>query len=183
MKSKRLEAWFGNTKHIRILLIVFFLLLAIWAVTPERNSLVIGYVWPFPWLTDFLTSVGPKLAGIAIGVVTIDYLNERRQEKQFKAQLIRQMASPHNDVADPALRELTHHNWVSDGSLQGANLIKANLTKAWLVGADLAEADLTKAILTEALLTRANLFKAFLSKVTLIEAKLIGTMLKEVVVT
>lgn len=184
MNRKKLTSWFSrNTNNIRISLIIVFLLLAIWAITLESNNLVIGYSGLAFWLTTALINVAPELAGIVIGVVTIDYLNKRRQEQQLKAQLIRQMASPHNDVADPALRELTHRGWVTDGSLQGANLTKANLTKARLVGADLIGADLTEAILTEAVLTGAKLTKAFLTESSLSRAKLIRTTMTEASLT
>ena len=54
--------------------------------------------WGYWWAT-----LGPELAGIVIGVVFVNSLNERRQTRQLKAQLIRQMGkSPIKDVAVPA---------------------------------------------------------------------------------
>lgn len=90
----------------RAVLVALFLLLAVWALTLSHFELVIANSEPWLWLTDALSNVGPELAGIVIGVVTIDYLNERRQDEQLKEQLILQLGSSHGDVADTAVRAL-----------------------------------------------------------------------------
>ena len=111
-------------------------------------------------LEYFLINLGPELAGIVIGVVVIDALNNWRQTQQLKAQLIRQMGSPIRDVAVPASRELDHHGWLYDGSLKGADLSEANLSGADLINANLEGADLTKANLESTVLIAANLNRA-----------------------
>lgn len=174
MRTRDWKDWARNnvTNILRLALVLLFLGLAIWAITLNRYGLVIANYEPWLWLTVALVSVGPELAGIVIGVVTIDYLNERRQREQLKAQLIRQMGMHIPDVAVPAARELSHHKWLQDGSLIGANLRFANL-----IGADLSSANLSKANLRNAVLMGTWLINADLSGATLINADLRATLL------
>lgn len=96
--------------------------------------------------------VAPELAGIVIGAVIIDYLNEWRQDEQLKEQLVLQMGSKHNDVTDTAIRALSSRGWLNDGSLKGASLVYANLE-----GADLPIANLQRARLIATHLKGADL--------------------------
>jgi len=73
-----------KTNKARIFVIAIFVLLVIWAITLSHYNLVIGYSELSLWLTVALTNVGPELAGIVIGVVIIDCLNERRQKEETK---------------------------------------------------------------------------------------------------
>lgn len=92
---------------LRGVLILCFLALAIISITLSYSDRVNDGIRG--WLIVALTSVGPELAGIFIGAVTLDILNERRQQEQFKGQLIRQMGSPYNEVAESAVRDLAAH--------------------------------------------------------------------------
>lgn len=157
------------TNILRVAIVLLFLGLAIWAITLNRHGLVIAHHEPWLWLTVALVSVGPELAGIVIGVVTIDYLNERRQDDQLKKQLILQMGSSHNDVTDTAIRVLRARGWLQDGSLSRADFVGADLS-----GADLERANLSEAGLGRANLSRANLKEANLSGTALGEANLSG---------
>ena len=160
MKVDGRKGWAKSsaTNILRVAIVLFFLGLAIWAITLNRYELVIADHEPWLWLTTALVSVGPELAGIVIGVVTIDYLNERRQDEQLKRQLILQLGSTHNDVTDTALRALRGRGWLYNGSLSGAYLEGTNLS-----GADLSEADLSEANLRNADLSEADLKFAILS--------------------
>lgn len=120
----------------------------------------------------FLVNLAPELAGIVIGVVLIDALNNWRQTDQLKAQLIRQMGSHIKDVAIPAVKELEHHAWLYDGSLKEANLIGANLEGVDLSGANLEGVDLTGSNLERAYLNRAHLEGADLTGAYLEDAHL-----------
>lgn len=161
----------------RVAIVLLFLLLAIWALTLSHFDLLIAYSEPWLWLTDALIQVGPELAGIVIGVVTIDYLNERRQTEQLKAQLIRQMGMNIKEVAVPAARELAHYGWLFDDSLSGVSLEEANLSGAKLLGANLSGADLVLANLSDADLMLANLSGASLLGVNLSGTNLRGANL------
>ncbi len=166
---KRLQKW--ATKHIRAIrigLVVAMLGLALWGLVLgysfASGHYVIANTGSGRFLGYFLVNLGPELAGIVIGVVIIDALNDWRQTEQLKAQLIRQMGSPIKDVAVPAVMELRYHRWLIDGSLRkgffgGANLIEADLSGAFLEGAYLAHAHLEGARLLRAHLEEAKLLE------------------------
>lgn len=186
-KAERISAGLKSNKA-RVLVIVAFILLALWAVTLNHYHLVIGHSNFGLWATTFLVSVGPELAGIVIGVVTIDYLNERRQDRQLKEQLILQLGSHYRDVTDTAIRALRARGWLEDGSLDEARLLGANLSKAGLEGARLRGALLTRANLNGAILCGAdlrgarlggaNLRNAIMPDVDLQNANLLGANLE-----
>lgn len=127
---------------------------------------------------DFSANIATELASIAVTVLFIDYLNERRQNEQLKAQLIREMGASDNGIALRAVRELHAYGWLADGSLRGADLTQANLQGASLWGADLQEATLLGAILEEADLSRVNLRGASLAKANLMGADLSETQMQ-----
>lgn len=120
---------------------------------------------PIPSLITLHADLAPELVGIGITLVLIDWAVAKRQKEELRNQLIRQMGNRHNDVADPAVRELAYHGWLFDGSLVGANLFRAGLKACDLRGAimpgvDLERADLQGARLDGAILTTARLFEA-----------------------
>jgi uncharacterized protein YjbI with pentapeptide repeats len=142
---------------------------------------------------DFYASTATSFVTITIAVLIIDRLNERRAKRetiereqlaeqlakqQLKAQLIREMGSTDNGFALHAVRELRahgteHHNWLTDGSLQGAELQRANLHGAHLQEANLHGAHLQKANLHGAYLREANLHGAYLLRADLRDADLL----------
>jgi len=112
---------------------------------------------------DFLSNASTELASIALTVLIIDYLNERRAEQQLKAQLIREMGGKDNGIVLRAVKELAAHGWLYDGSLEravfeGSNLEEANLQSANLRGACFWLANLRRADFKEADLRQARLF-------------------------
>lgn len=123
------------------------------------------------WAT-VLKSIGPELSGIVIGLVIIDWINEKRQERQLREQLVLQMGSRHNDVTDSAVRVLAARGWLYDGSIRHAVLYEANLGGANLTGANLSKTDLFGANLVEANLLDAKLSKAHLGAANLEGANL-----------
>lgn len=159
MEARDWRDWIRHsaTNILRVAIILLFLGLAIWAIVLSHFGLVIASSEPWLLLTDALIDVAPELAGIVIGVVTIDYLNERRQDEQLKKQLILQLGSSHNDVADTAISALRARGWLINGSLKGAYLSGANLSEANLNGANLSGAYLGGVNLSGARLVRANL--------------------------
>ena len=132
---------------------------------------------------DFYANASTELISIAITVLVIDQLNQRRnrqheaeqkriaqeaQEEQEKKRLILQMGSPNNAVAIEAVRELKINTWGwDDETLDGAYLAGANLQRA-----DLRVINLKGAVLFESNLQDADLFHANLERVNLIEANL-----------
>jgi len=129
---------------------------------------------------DFYANIAASLVTITIAALTIDWLGERRAEKQLKAQLIREMGSSDNGIALRAVAELRAHGWIEDGSLRGAYLFQANLQSAELRLADLQGANLHAADLRKANLYSADLRGADLLDVDLRGAYLIKAKLKDV---
>lgn len=141
---------------------------------------------PFGYfLLSSLVSLGPELAGIAIGVILIDFLNEKRQSKELQKQLLRQMSSKHNDVADAAINELAYYGWLVDGSMKNVNLLHAalessNLYRANLAGSYIIDTNLKYAVLNEANLSNTHILGVSIEGAGLQDAKLSNAYLKVV---
>ena len=112
---------------------------------------------PSLFVTDFYANISTELISIAVTVLVIDNLNSRRTIQQEKDRLILQMGSPTNSIAKEAVRILRVQGWFIDGTLRGANFLRANLQKAYLEEAYLAEANFYKANLQGAYLQKCNL--------------------------
>lgn len=119
---------------------------------------------------DFYANISTELASIAITIIVIDALNEWRQNRELKQQLIRDMASADNGLAIRASRELEAHGWLSDGSLKEAYLFRANLENAILKFAMLKKANLRWAKLKGVNLINSNLQETYLLFADLSEA-------------
>ena len=137
---------------------------------------------------DFYANVSTELTSIAITVLIIDTLNRRREtrleESREREQLTRQLGSSVNEVAKRASEELRARGWLTDGSLQGADLRiahleEAKLWKADLQGANLQWAKLKKSNLNGSVLVGANLMQANLQAAKLGGADLRGANLFE----
>ena len=157
------------------------------------------------WLPEWLVGIAPELIGIAVTVLIIERLVERRNQEQRKQEIIEQIYSPVRDVAVEALRLTRKNGWFDDinkedfievhweganlreasldgasmmgANLEGANLIDASLDSTWLFGANLKGADLWNASLTRAHLNAINLEGACLRAANLDEANLEGAIL------
>ena len=124
-------------------------------------------------------NVGTELASIAITVLLIDKLIQRRDMEMNKTRLIRDFCSEVRDAAIRALEELRAHGWLYDGSLQYADLSRCSLDGAILTQVDFADADLSLASLQRADLSLAILQGTDLTSTDLTEACLQGADLRE----
>jgi len=184
-----------ETNTIRIIGILLFLIsigIAIFGFIKSNESLSF-----YSFLKEFYANLSAELASIAITVLLIDYLNERRENRNLRGLLKREMGSEDNGIALRAVVELRAHGWLLDGSvknayLRRANLYradlynasmencylhKANLKRAFLEGADLSGADLTQADLTGATFDNSNLEGADLTDAILESTQFIGANL------
>ena len=131
--------------------------------------------WGGLWL-NWLTAVGGAAMTYYLFERVIGHMEKLKAEKEKleakKANLIAQMRSTRPDVAIPAAEELARHDWLYDGSLQGASLWGANLQ-----GASLTGANLQRVRLIEANLQGANLDLANLQGASLVGANLQGASL------
>jgi hypothetical protein len=158
-------------------------------------------------LADCYANISTELASIAITVLIIDYLVQKRDEAREKRDLILQMGSPDNAFAIEAVRKLRARGWgfgtdkslervnlqaadlegadqetirLEGSKLWGANLRAANLKDARLEGTDLECANLENTNLWGANLEGANLEKARVTAEQLSKAKsLTGTRLPD----
>jgi hypothetical protein len=85
----------------------------------------------------FYANLSTELASIAITVLIIDALAQRRANAEHQARLLRELRSPDNGIALRALTELFERGWAADGSLHSAYLLGANLANAFLREVDL----------------------------------------------
>jgi DNA-binding XRE family transcriptional regulator len=130
-------------------------------------------------LGDFYANASTELVSIAITVLIIDALVQRRETEREKRDLILQMGSPDNAFAREAVRKLRVRGWLEDGSLQGADLRKADLRGANLLAADMMRALLYDAKLSRAVLMDANLHQAGLFHADMRTTDLRGANLAE----
>lgn len=126
--------------------------------------LILGYRYQHPkglsWsalTSDLYANVGVDFVSIAITVLGIDALNQRREARMEKRRLIREMGSRDNGIALRAVQELREYGYLSDGSLHSVWLMRANLEGAELYSADIRGAALHSANLRGAELIGANL--------------------------
>jgi hypothetical protein len=128
---------------------------------------------------DMYANIGAELLSIALTVLIIDKLVERRDRHQQKERLIREMGSRDSGTALSAVDELRARGWLTDGSLTRADLKYANLSDANLADAVMPGAYLTFAILKAADLRNASLRGAILRSTDLREALLLNTDLSD----
>ena len=148
--------------------------------------LILGYRYQHPeglsWsalTADLYANVGIDFVSIAITVLGIDALNQRREARLEKRRLIREMGSRDNGIALRAVQELRGQGYLSDGSLHSVWLMSADLERADLYSADIRGAALHSANLQRAELFGANLSRASLWRTNLAGANLIDTDLSD----
>ncbi len=128
------------------------------------------------WLSGWLQNLSSEMLGAFLTFVLLELLVRRRDEKE---RLMRQMHSKDNGLALQAVAELGAQGWLTDGSLNGANLVTANLANvhmwdAMLKSADLHGANLSGAKLERCNLSGANLWNANLERAYLANVNLEG---------
>lgn len=149
---ERFVDWW-DVRRVAVLLLGFALLIGTVGYLNQQNKIPVH----LPVFADFYANITTDLLSIALTVLVIDSLNERRATKKEKQNLILQMSSPTNSIALEAVRILRMQGWLTDGTLHGANLLRANLQKAYLEKADLQGVSFYKADLRDAYLQGSNL--------------------------
>ncbi|HEX2623312.1 MAG TPA: pentapeptide repeat-containing protein [Phototrophicaceae bacterium] len=112
-------------------------------------------------LRDLLWNLVPEAMGMSFTLLILDRLNESREERQVREQLVRQLHSYYNPVAMQALEELRVLGYLSDGTLhsqdfRGADWRDGNFYEADLSGCDLRNAKIQKADFVDANLKDAQ---------------------------
>ncbi len=152
------------------------------------------------FLEDYAFNLSSELIGMAITILIIDTIYERRNDELEKRDLVLQAGSPSNAFALQAVRALRSRKWLGKKSgvlrkadlqnadlkgadLSGANLCGANLQGADLDGANLIGADLRKVEFHLAVLKEADLSWADLTGANLTSADLRGANLSHAIYT
>lgn len=163
LEKTRPGAWFWDEWEIHPVRLVGLLLLGGAAISFLLNFM------PGKLFEDYSANVATEMASVALTVLVIDALHQRRQDEQLKKQLILQMGSKHNDVTFAAIRTMKSFGWGfdRDKTLQEARLVNANLQEARLSGANLQRTILDRTNLQRASLEKANLQGASLDKASL----------------
>jgi hypothetical protein len=144
------EATMKSTARWRILVLVG---LALGALVSSSWAL-----WRTCDLEGLALNFGTEMVGAAVTYLLLGLFVGRGERREAeKADLIAQMDSIERTLAIGAVEELRRHGWLSDGSLQGADLSSANLEGADLSSANLQGADLRLANLQGVDLKGANL--------------------------
>jgi len=120
----------------------------------------------------FYANAGTECMSIAVTIIIIDWLHERRDAQHEKDRLAREMRNPDNGIALMAVEELRAEGWLDDdvlcgkylwdANLEGVNLVGTRLHRTFFNRANLQRANLDKADLEGAHLERANLEDAHL---------------------
>lgn len=138
-----------------------------------------GGFFPGQLFEDMYTNLGAELTSIAITVLIIDKLAQRREAVNEVERLIREMGSKDSGTALRAVEELRARNALSDGSLVRADFKYANLEGADLSGADLRGAYMSFAVLRDCDLRDADLRGATLREADLENGLLLNVRLDE----
>jgi uncharacterized protein YjbI with pentapeptide repeats len=128
-------------------------------------------------INAFYPNIVTEALSIALAVIVIDALYDRRETQRQKSRLIHEMGCPDNGIALRAVKDLRTEGWLFDKTLEGADLLKANLEGADLRGvnlrhARLIDANLRGANLEEACLENAIMYQCDLERARLVHANL-----------
>ncbi len=134
------------------------------------------------WLNNFWQGISTELIGavfttIGFGLILVIF-QQYQVVQNNKDYLTLQLSSPDNSIAIDGVRIARYQNWLTDGTLIGAQLSEANLQNADLTDANLMGAHLWQANLQAAFLLDAKLQDANLRTSNLIGADLGGAKLQ-----
>jgi hypothetical protein len=165
-------------KEISIDRIFYFIAIA--------GVLILFGVWLGTALFDadsVLPNVYTEVLSIAVTVLILNKLAERREENALKRQLIMNAGSLSNEIAKDAVHQISKRRWLirENGILKGADLMDANLQDADLNGANLQGAYLERAKLKGAHLEISQLQGAYLGEANLQGAYLHNANLQDAV--
>lgn len=123
------------------------------------------------WWAEFWQGISTEMVGaimttIIFGIALV-FFQESQAEQRLQEDLVFQMSSPTNSFAIQAVRRLDREGWLTDGTLNRADLANGDLSNARLNGAQMIAVNLTDANLSNAFLTNAILVDAMLDDANL----------------
>lgn len=163
---KRLSTWWVSQSSAARWRILTLAVLLVGAVVPTVIGFIANPDWP-----SLLLNLGSEMGGGLITFILIDMIvaqrdaQDARQEQmgELRQRLVHKLGSSLNTEARRAAEELRVLGWLTDGSLEGVELIGANLEHVDLRGAALRCARMYRANLRGARLYGADLSGAFLT--------------------
>lgn len=188
----RFYVWWGSLGSAGRWRIAVLVVLLIGAVIPTAVGFALNPDW-----SSLLLNLGSEMGGGLITFILIDMIVAQRDAQEarehqlhdLRQRLIHKLGSSINTESRRAAEELRMLGWLSDGSLDGVELVGANLEGVNLRGAVLRNAKLFRsnlkgahlygADLSGAFLTGSNLSGAHMGRVKLDGAWLAGTNLSE----
>lgn len=144
---------------------VFAIMAIVIAVVGYRMLYVLK--WNSVIISDFYANVATEMLSIAVTVLIIDRLYQRRSKREEIRRVCRQMASPDEQFAREAVRLASEERWFRNGSMVSAWLYGANLQGAVLELANVQGARLGFANLEGADLGNTNLQGAMYNSKTI----------------
>jgi uncharacterized membrane protein len=139
------------------------------------------------WYGDWFQGVSTEMIGAAMTTIFFTFIvgavEERQATLALQTDLMQGMGSTVNIEAIRAVEELSANGWLTDGTLEGAQLDSANLAGASMRRVDLSEANLFAADLSFADLEGGNLQDAFLQGANLRETNLRAVNLQNAVLS
>ena len=162
-----------EVRRFGFLLLVLSLLSGIYGYSVDNRNPdgTINWNWSI-FVREYYANISSELGSVAVTVLIIDYLNDRRQKQEEKQRLIRQMGSTEHGLAMNAVEELKAMGATKDGSLVSVNLENARLT-----GVRLGRADLRKSRMDFADFSTGHLYFANLQGADMSGSDLRGTVL------
>ncbi|RUT71733.1 pentapeptide repeat-containing protein [Flavobacterium cupreum] len=118
--------------------------------------LLLLHKYPANWyfsgfIKEIYANLSCELMSIAITILLINYLYEKREESNNKRRLIRELGSEDKGFTSRALKEIKELGYLVDGTLNGADLSSANLEGLDFTGANLQNVNFSKARLTNSI--------------------------------
>lgn len=142
--QKVFDRWISS-RHIAIFLLFIALVLGISGFRLENL------------VQDYVPNIVTECISIAITILIIEELNVRRERKNLRNRLKRELWSKDQGISLRAINELREHGWISDGSLENISLPYSVLDRAELKGVVLNGADLQNSSLQRAYIGHAQL--------------------------
>ncbi|MEO0563950.1 MAG: pentapeptide repeat-containing protein [Chloroflexota bacterium] len=163
-RLRRVMNYVLEVRRVGVILLVLSLASGIYGYSVQHRQPDGSINWNWgEFIRDYYANISSELGSVAITVLIIDYLNDRRQREEEKQRLIRQMGSTERGLAMAAVEELKASGAIKDGSLIGVNLEEAKLSGVRMGRADVRHARMDFADLSGAHLYFANMERADMS--------------------
>ena len=119
-----------SIRNVGIISLIIGLVLLFFAFYPENYFLG-------KFIHNIYASLSCEFTSIAITILLINYLYDKKAEDSNKKRLLRELGSEDKGFTSRALKEIKELGYLTDGTLNGLDLTNANLAGLDFTGADL----------------------------------------------